>query len=189
MKNLKLNFSDHYIHTEEPNTEVMGDWEIPLMRKHAELCCYTSGRDILEIGFGMGLFANEVQRIGVKSHTIVEIHPQILENLYVWSENKPNVTIIEGDWFDVVDLINHKKYDGIFFDTHLDVNRGKFRELVVDHSLKPGGVFTYFKIGVIDTFNYKEKLMVDSIQIETPSDSRLCGTVSDFYVPYFKLNS
>ena len=90
MKDLNLKFTKGYIHTEEPNTEVMGDWEIPLMRKHAEVCCYTSGGDILEIGFGMGLFANEVQRIGVKSHTIVEIHPQILKNLYIQYVNTNN---------------------------------------------------------------------------------------------------
>jgi len=185
MKELSLKFTKNYIYTHEPCTEVMGDWEIPLMRKHAEICCRNGG-DILEIGFGMALFATEAQKIGIQTHTIVEIHPQILETLYDWAKDKSGVTIIEGDWFDVVDLINQNQYDGIFFDTHLDPNRKKFRDLVVNQSLKLGGIFTYFNMGKLDVFNYQEKLNVDSIQIETPENSRLGHSISDFSVPYFE---
>lgn len=187
MKYLKLKFTEGYIHTEEPHTEVMGDWETPLMRKHAELCCHNGG-DILEIGFGMGIFATAAQKIGVKSHTIVESHPQVLERLYEWAQGNPNIIIIEGDWFDMISKINSRQYDGIFFDTHLDPNRKRFRELVVDYSLKDCGIFTYFNIGLVDTFNYQDKLIVDSIQIETPDDSRLRKGINEFYIPYFKLD-
>lgn len=186
MKDLKLKFTEGYIHTEEPHTEVMGDWETPLMKKHAELCCHNGG-DILEIGFGMGIFANASQKIGVNSHTIVESHPQVLEKLYEWAQENPNITIIEGDWFDMISEINSKQYDGIFFDTHLDPNRKKFRALVVDHTLKEDGIFTYFRIGEVDTFNYQESLNVNSIQIKTPSDSKLNKGVNEFCIPYFKL--
>lgn len=82
MNNLVLKFSKRYIHTEEPYTEVMGDWEIPLMKQHANLCCHNNGH-VLEIGFGMGLFSNEAQKIGIKSHIIFESHPKIIERLYI----------------------------------------------------------------------------------------------------------
>jgi spermidine synthase len=102
MKNLELKFSEGYIYSKDPDTEVMGDWEIPLMRKHAGICCYNGG-DILEIGFGMALFATESQKIGIQTHTIVEIHPQILETLYDWVKDKSGVKIIE----EIDEIINN----------------------------------------------------------------------------------
>ena len=60
--------------------EVMNSWEHPLMKRHADIACQ-SGGNILEIGFGMGISANYIQSNNINSHTIVEIHPQILPKL------------------------------------------------------------------------------------------------------------
>ena len=133
--------------------EVMNSWEHPLMKRHADLACQFGG-DILEIGFGMGISANYIQSNSIKSHTIVEIHPQIIEELNKWSIDKPNVRIIEGDWVDKLDEICSMKYDGIFFDTHMDRNKYRLRELIVDKCLKEGGVFTWFEPTGIDVFMY-----------------------------------
>lgn len=89
--------------------EVMNSWEHPLMKRHADLACRNGG-DILEIGFGMGISANYIQSNNISSHTIVEIHPQILKYLREWSKDIPNVRIIEGDWFDKIDEICQIKY-------------------------------------------------------------------------------
>jgi protein arginine N-methyltransferase 2 len=123
--------------------EVMNSWEHPLMKKHAEVVCQNGG-DILEIGFGMGISANYIQSHNINSHTIVEIHPQVIQFLENWSKNKSNVIIIEGDWYNKIEKICNKKYDGIFFDTHMDKNACRFKELVVDKCLKEGGVYTWF---------------------------------------------
>ena len=80
--------------------EVMMDWEAPIMEKSAEYICQSKG-DILEIGFGMGICSDYVQAQGVNSHTIVEIHPQIIEKLNTWASDKSNVTVVEGDWSSV----------------------------------------------------------------------------------------
>jgi hypothetical protein len=185
MNEINLIFTENYIHTESPCTEVMGSWELPIMRKHAEICCQRGG-DILEIGFGMGISANLIQQYDIKSHTIVEFHPQIIDRLKIWSKDKKNVNIIEGDWYEQLDIINLIKYDGIFFDTHLDPNRKKFRELVVNKSLKYNGIFTYFKIGKTDLYSYGEKLKIETAICKTDYDSRV-GKNDNFLVeiPYY----
>jgi spermidine synthase len=185
MKDTKLIFKKGYIHTEDPYTEVMGDWELPIMEKHVEICCQKGG-DILEVGFGMGISANIIQQYDIKSHTIVELHPQIINRLKEWSKGKKNINIIEGDWYDSLNIINSRKYDGIFFDTHLDPNRKKFRELVVDKSLKDNGIFTYFKIGRTDFYNYFDKLKIETVSCKTDSNSRV-GENDNFLVeiPYY----
>ena len=107
-----LEFFDNKI-VDETGLEVMMDWETSIMENSAKFICHNKG-DILEIGFGMGICSDYIQAQGVNTHTIVEIHPQIINNLKVWAEDKPNVTIVEGDWNSVSGL---STYDGIFLDT------------------------------------------------------------------------
>ena len=116
-KDDNLEFFDSKI-VDSKGIEVMMDWESSIMQKSAEFLCHNKG-DILEIGFGMGICADYIQAQGVNSHTIVEIHPQILEKLNIWASNKSNVVIIEGDWSQVSGL---STYDGIFLDTFGDEN-------------------------------------------------------------------
>ena len=90
---------------------VMMEWERPLMEKHANYVCENGG-DILEIGFGMGISADYIQANNINSHTIVEIHPDILNKAYEWAEGKSNINIIAGDWYNSLDVLS--TYDGIF---------------------------------------------------------------------------
>lgn len=136
---------------------IMEDWEYPIMVKHAELVS-KPGWDVLEIGFGMGISANLIQSHNPASHTIVELHPQILEKLREWAKDKPNVRIIEGDWFSKVDEIISKKYDGIFLDPWKDFNDLEFEKLVVSKCIKPNGVFSYFMPSGKDIFRLGWKL-------------------------------
>ena len=107
------------------NVEVMMDWEDSLMMASANYVCENGG-DILEIGFGMGISANYIQSNNINSHTIVENHPDILPRLRQWSLDKPNVIIIEGSWFDNLNILS--TYDGIFYDTFGDPNMYNFGE-------------------------------------------------------------
>ena len=99
--------------------EIMMSWEEPLMSASAEYVTQNGG-DILEIGFGMGISADYIQSHNIDSHTIIENHPQVIEKLYKWAEDKPNVKVIPNDWYDVKDSL--EKFDGIFFDTYGDDN-------------------------------------------------------------------
>ena len=124
-KDTILTFEDDKILTDMGH-EVMMSWEAPIMEKSAEYICESKG-DILEIGFGMGICSDFIQAQNVKSHTIVEIHPQVIEKLKIWADGKDNVTIIEGDWSDV----ELDSYDGIFLDTFRDDNLFRFKDFVL----------------------------------------------------------
>ena len=134
-----LEFSDNQIWDPVFAMEVMMDWEAPIMQKSAEFICHNSG-DILEIGFGMGISADYIQAQGVNSHTIIELHPQIIERLNAWAVGKSNVTIIEGDW---ANLSISGTYDGIFIDTFGDDNFYDFKAFALD-KIKSGGKITYW---------------------------------------------
>ena len=105
--------------------EVMMNWEDDIMKASADYICENGG-DILEIGFGMGISAGYIQANDINSHTIIENHPQVIEKAKAWALGKSNVTIIEGDWYDVKDSLS--TYDGIFYDTYGEEDWSKFAQ-------------------------------------------------------------
>ena len=117
--------SDKVYYTDDLGTEfqVMMTWEDSIMKASADYVCEGDG-DILEIGFGMGISADYIQANSISSHTIVENHPQMIVKAKAWAVGKSNVTIIEGDWYDVKDSLS--TYDGIFYDTWADGNTSSF---------------------------------------------------------------
>jgi protein arginine N-methyltransferase 2 len=117
--------SDKVYYTDDLGTEfqVMMTWEDSIMKASADYIC-EGGGDILEIGFGMGISADYVQANSISSHTIVENHPQMIAKAKAWASGKSNVTIVEGDWYDVKDSLSI--YDGIFYDTWADNNTDSF---------------------------------------------------------------
>ena len=116
--------SDKIYYSDGTSTfEVMMDWEDSLMSASAAYVC-EGGGDILEIGFGMGISAGYIHSHSIDSHTIIENHPQIIEKAKLWANNKSNVTIITGSWFDVKDSLS--TYDGIFYDTFGDSDMYNF---------------------------------------------------------------
>jgi len=137
-KDETLSFQDTKILNEE-GAEVMMSWEGSIMEKCAEFICHNKG-DILEIGFGMGICSDYIQAQGVNSHTIVEIHPQIIEKLNTWASGKSNVIVIEGDWNTVSGL---STYDGIFIDTYGDENWSNFKNFALAKA-KSGAKITYW---------------------------------------------
>lgn len=58
----------------------MMGWERPLMVEHAEAIC-SSGGDILNVGFGLGIIDIEIQKRGPASHTIIEAHPDVYQHM------------------------------------------------------------------------------------------------------------
>ena len=181
-KDNTLEFTDTQIFDIANGIEVMMSWEAPIMEKSAEYVCHNNG-DVLEIGFGMGICADYIQAQGVNSHTIIEIHPQILEKLNEWASGKSNVVIVEGDWSSVSGL---STYDGIFFDTFGDDNLDKFKDFATS-KVKSGGKITYW--------NNKEEeynpYSFDSVSYEqvsiTPSDNSYTDMVTNYYMPKVEL--
>ena len=173
-----LEFFDNKIVDTETDIEVMMDWEDDIMEKSAEFVCHNKG-DVLEIGFGMGICADYIQAQGVNSHTIVEIHPQIIDKLKVWANGKSNVTIVEGDWASVSGL---STYDGILLDTFGDDSLSEFKEFALS-KIKIGGKITYW--------NNEEKeynpYSFDSVSYEkvsvAPDENIYTSIVSNYYMP------
>jgi hypothetical protein len=156
----------------------MMGWESPIMEKSAKYICQSKG-DILEIGFGMGICADYIQAEGVNSHTIVEIHPQILERLNTWASGKSNVTIVEGDWYSVNGLF---KYDGIFLDTFHDDSWSNFKAFALSKG-KSGAKITYWNNFTSETNEHN----FDNISFENVSVSPVSNKYTEisniYYMP------
>ena len=179
-KDTTLIFEDTQIITDD-GRPIMMDWEAPIMEKSAEYICESKG-DILEIGFGMGICANYIQAQGVNSHTIVEIHPQIIEKLNIWAEGKSNVTIVEGDWNTVSGL---STYDGIFIDTYGDDNWNSFKSFALNKA-KDGAEITYWNN--FDSENNEhlfDSISFENISISPDSNSYMNGNT--YYMPKVEL--
>ena len=169
---------DEYFNT----VEVMMSWEVPIMEKSAEFICHNKG-DVLEIGFGMGICSDYIQAEDVNSHTIVEIHPQVIEKLKVWAEDKDNVTIVEGDWY-TSDRLG--TYDGIFLDTFADNSLDNFKEFSLSKA-KEGSKITYWN----NFTDNRNKHGFDNISFEevsvSPSSNSYTKIIDTYYMPKVEL--
>ena len=175
-----LTFSDTKI-VDSLGYEVMMSWEALIMEKSAEFICQSKG-DILEIGFGMGICADYIQVQGVNSHTIIEIHPQIIERLNAWANGKSNVTIIEGDWSSVGGL---GTYDGIFIDTYGDENWNNFKSFALSKA-KSGAKITYWN-NFTDKRNEHSFDSVSFEDISVTPDSNSYFSSSTYNMPKVEL--
>lgn len=144
--------SKHYLHQHLKFTEdaiydnigraVMMSWETSWMKDTAEIICQNKG-DILNIGHGMGIVDNFIQSHSPDSHTIIEPHIDVLDQM---EKNgwflKPNVKIYQGKWQEYINGLG--QFDGIYYDTWGD--RGLYSNLIpmLHQLLKVGGVFSFW---------------------------------------------
>nr|VFJ56024.1 MAG: hypothetical protein BECKFW1821B_GA0114236_102524 [Candidatus Kentron sp. FW] len=137
------------------NHQVMHRWQTPLMQRLARSICKTGG-DILEIGFGLGIAAEEIQRHSVRSHTIIEAHPEVFRKLTTWAEAQEDrdVRPLHGAWRESIAGLG--PFDGILFDPY-PLSEDEYRKYWLDditfaahffpfasELLRPGGRFTYY---------------------------------------------
>ena len=141
--------------TDLGDQEIMEDWQTPVMKAMAINVTETHG-DVLEIGFGRGVSSTFIQDHVVKSHTIIEANPKVVDRFFnPWKRRYPeaNINLVQGCWQDVQSQL--KTYDGVFFHA-FPLNEQEFAEYVLksvtfaEHFfpvaaklLKEGGVFTY----------------------------------------------
>jgi guanidinoacetate N-methyltransferase len=135
--------------------QVMQDWERPLMRA---LAAQVAGpdRDVLELGFGMGISATYLQELAVRSHTVIEANDEVVDRFERWRAGYPghDIRLVRGHWQDVLGGLG--EFDGVLFDTY-PASEDEFVETVLDdvtfaahffpHAaahLRPGGVFAYY---------------------------------------------
>ena len=184
MRDLKLKFLKDRI-VSNKNITIMMSWEKPIMKRHAEIVCKNGG-DILEIGFGMGISAGYIQQQEPKSHTIVEIHPEIAKKARNWSKDKINITIIEDDWYNVVNDL--KTYDGIFYDAEQDDHMNKFYDIAKQKLLNPGGIYTFFNIQeerIHTLHGIQDKIEHEVLDIDPPENPYLNS--DKYYLPMMEI--
>ena len=97
--------------------EVMMSWEKPIMDKMAEVTV-NKGDHVLECGFGMGILSDAIQARNPASHTICELHPDVIPKLRTWAKGKDNIKLWEDDWSKLIYF--PEKYDAILMDTFAD---------------------------------------------------------------------
>jgi spermidine synthase len=142
----ELEYLDDYLvikkyknRSKKSSAMVMERWEELIMKKHIELL-NVKDKDVLEIGFGMGISTTMIQEGQPKSHTVIECHPQVINYFMTTYEHRDKIKLIPDFWQNVINSIG--KFDCILFDTYLDKPE-QFFELV-DNLLREDGKFTYF---------------------------------------------
>jgi hypothetical protein len=167
-----------YYSNSDITLEVMMDWESSIMEASADYVC-SNGGDILEIGFGMGISAGYIQENSINSHTIVECHPQVLEKAREWAKDKPSVTIVEGEWFDVKDSLS--TYDGVFYDTYGENDWSKFGSSIAS-LVNPGAKVTWWNNNPsATTIHDIDGVEYTIISVDPPENSYFNSTT--YYLP------
>lgn len=77
------------------------------------------GGNILEIGFGLGISATQIQTHNPSKHVIVEIEKDIYDKAVEWADGKSNVEVIHADWKDAIGNLTDK-FDGVYNDADSD---------------------------------------------------------------------
>lgn len=174
----ELIITDDYIQEANSKEYVMMRWETPIMQAHVDHVAKEGG-DFLEIGFGLGISAGMFQAYNPNSYTVIESHPQIIPLAQAWAGNvggNGTVTVLEGDWHDLLGNLTPNTYDGIFFDTYNEAN--DFMDL--QPLLKPDGKLTYFN-GMADTTT--ANVILDLVISCTYTDAELESIVEYCSVP------
>lgn len=106
-KEILLDFSEKH--------QIMMEWEKPYM----EACIQKLSPfgDVLEIGFGLGYSASEIQKFPIKSYTVIECDKHTYNRALEWKKqyNHP-INIIFEKWENVYYKL--PKFDCVFFDDY-----------------------------------------------------------------------
>jgi len=93
--------------------QIMMEWEKPYM----EACIQKLQPfgDVLEIGFGLGYSATEIQKFPINSYTVIECDEKTYQRALEWKKQyNHSINIIFGRWEDFYKIL--PKYDCAFFD-------------------------------------------------------------------------
>jgi len=169
--NEKLKYTQLSLIDEQSNP-IMMDWENNIMQESAKVICRNGG-DILNIGFGMGIIDNYIQKENFKTHTIIECHSDVIQKMKKdeWF-NKINTKVINDKWQNSIKNIG--TFDGVYYNTWKDDYLSFIGE--VHKIVNTGGIFSFFNtqyynpntrsIPRVYYNKLKENFYIDSIQID-----------------------
>jgi hypothetical protein len=135
------------------NYNAMMEWEKTYMEALVDLL-EPSG-DVLEVGFGLGYSATQIQKYDINSHTIIENDPVVIEKLKDWARIQPHkVNIIYDSWQNALSYIG--KFDSIFFDDTPDFTKSTeenikrfsvFYYSILRNNVNAGCKFSWYSVG------------------------------------------
>tara|TARA_R110000824_G_scaffold40100_2_gene120483 strand:- start:1570 stop:2244 length:675 start_codon:yes stop_codon:yes gene_type:complete len=135
--------------------QVMMEWEKPYMKACIDELSPTN-KDVLEIGFGCGYSAEQIQKYSPRSHTIIECHSGVInygqfeKGFHPTLGKYSNVKWVEGTWQETLHNLGH--FDVLFFDdypllpesqniTEIRLSQQRlfmFLDICLDWHMKPG---------------------------------------------------
>lgn len=184
--------------------QIMMEWEIPYMKKCIEKL--NPFGDVLEVGFGMGYSANEIQNYNINSHTIIECDPVVFEKALEWSKSQKNKTkIIFGKWEDVYKTLG--KFDCFFYDPYNIGGISKFSSMCENTIFTKESLYynsknfvkiSYYCVCVAEEIktipievktlcpNYEYQFNFDNYPCEIPDNCNYIDEKQNLYVPLIK---
>ncbi len=132
--------------------QIMQSWETAYMKRLSEIST-SKGGHVLEVGFGMGISANFIEKSRkIKTHTVIECHPLMIDSAkkkFRKQIKSGKFILKEGFWEDITKKIPSESFDGILFDScplDSEVEFFQFFPFFKEafRLLKDGGIFTYF---------------------------------------------
>ena len=97
------------------DTPAMYAFERPVMATFADRLV-EPGCALLEIGFGLGIFAREAQRRRPARHAVVEVHPELAAAAREWAGLQPAaIEVLEAAWQECAPALSG--FDAVFYDS------------------------------------------------------------------------
>ena len=157
-----VKYTDQVLRSDVNTCHIMSDHETLIMEESAKVVCQNGG-SVLNVGFGMGIIDGFIRQHRPEKHTIIDIHPQVIQKAIEMGFNE-SATLLEGDWKTYVNQWKEDgtKFDGIYFDTFSFEDDQWFNFVKeVDSILNPGGIFSYFNYNAA---NWPERSLPEYIQ-------------------------
>ncbi len=170
------------------NIHCEGVWEADAFSASAAHICQNGG-DILQIGYGYCQAANYIQSHTIDTHTIIIDQQGAFDHAVKWAEDKPNVTIITGSFYEM----NLSKYDGVFINKtkllHCNKNTARSKmKSEISKFTKTGSLVSWY-----NHFNFEGNMLgIDNIEYEQVElgdqpENYIYGTDGNYYVPKMEI--
>jgi guanidinoacetate N-methyltransferase len=126
---------------------VMERWETPFMHELARVSMLNGGT-VLEVGLGMHISAEGIQKYNPTKHFIIELNQAVIDQAAEFLAAHPSVEVLAGDWAEVLDRLPDGSLDGILYDTYpmnkQEQHTHQFEFIRRARSkLRVGGILTY----------------------------------------------
>lgn len=138
---------------------VMESWQLEYMTEFAKAIGRSSSR-VLEVGFGMGLFASAIQKHPIDEHVVIESNKSVFSNLENFARTAVHKVVpVFGMWQSLIKSFPDESFDGIFFDASpFDERELHYRQFDFGKEayrlLKQNGIYSYCNLCSIGGLRY-----------------------------------